>query len=356
MIALEHLVKEYPAKHGTVRVLDDINLSVQDGEILAVVGPSGAGKSTLAACINLLERPTSETVRVNGHDLSRLGARELRDARRRIGTIFQADGLQGRRTAAENVGLPLRYLGLTERARKLRVAELLDRVGLSDRADYYPHQLSGGQRQRVGIARALALRPNVLLSDEATSGLDPESTRSILRLLKELRAELNLSVLFITHEMETVVDVADTVARIDAGRVTEYGRLSELLVDGESEVGSALISARVNSAELQPAPGAELWRVSYRSSHVRPDWLTAVSTQIGSPLSILEADIRVVHGSRVGYAVVQTESRCADDFSRSVSEYGLLAERVAPASTGEPVEAPHSDQLSDERELSGVLA
>ncbi len=357
MIALEHLVKDYPTRNGSVRVLDDINLSVQEGEILAVVGPSGAGKSTLAGCINLLERPTSGSVRVNGHDLSNLKERELRVARRGIGTIFQSDGLQGRRTAAENVALPLRYLGLTDRARRQRVDELLDRVGLSHRADYYPHQLSGGQRQRVGIARALALRPTVLLSDEATSGLDPETTRSIVRLLKELRADLNLSVLFITHEMETVIEVADTVARIEAGRIAEYGRLADLLVDGDSQVGAALLSSDSEVSELRAARGQELWRVSYGAQGIRPDWIGIVGAEIGAPLGVLEADVRVVHGSRVGYVTLQVESNRSDAFITSIGRLGLHPERVDRAGRATPeASGPDTGARAAAPELSEVGA
>lgn len=349
MIALEHLIKEYPSPKGPVRVLDDIDLSVEAGEILAVVGPSGAGKSTLAGCINLLERPTSGTVRVGGRDLSHLSARELRAARRGIGTIFQSDGLQSRRTAAENVGLPLRYLGLTDRARRQRVAELLDRVGLLHRADSYPHQLSGGQRQRVGIARALALRPTVLLADEATSGLDPETTRSIVGLIKELRADLDLSVLFITHEMETVIDVADTVARLEAGRIAEYGRLAELLVDAASPVGAALLSAGADATALPAPPGHGVWRVSYRAPGVRPDWVSVIGAEIGGGVGILEADVRVVHGARVGYVVLQVETSRAEPFAESVRRLGLDPEWIG----GEPAAAPVRDEA---RTLSGALA
>ncbi|MDQ4138132.1 MAG: ATP-binding cassette domain-containing protein, partial [Actinomycetota bacterium] len=184
MISIERLTKVYGSGASATVVLDELDFSVGTGEIFAVVGPSGAGKSTLAQCVNLLERPTSGSVVVNGENLSQLSERQLRVARRRIGTIFQSDGLYSRRTAAQNVALPLEYLGVTAAESRKRVAELLDRVGLSARASHYPHQLSGGQRQRVGIARALALRPSVLLSDEATSGLDPESTASIVDLLK----------------------------------------------------------------------------------------------------------------------------------------------------------------------------
>jgi len=234
MISLEKLTKVYGHGDRAVTVLENLDFSVDAGEIFAVVGPSGAGKSTLAQCVNLLERPTSGSVVVNGENLSHLSEAQLRIARRTIGTVFQSDGLFSRRTAAQNVALPLQYLGVTPVEAKRRVAELLDRVGLSERANYFPHQLSGGQRQRVGIARALALRPSVLLSDEATSGLDPESTASITKLLKELRDDLGLSILFITHEMETVLQVADSVARLDRGHIVESGRLVDLLRDPNS--------------------------------------------------------------------------------------------------------------------------
>lgn len=340
MIELDHLTKDYPGRTGPVRVLDDIDLVVQPGEILAVVGPSGAGKSTLAQCVNLLERPTSGSVRVNGRDLSRLSERELRVARRGIGTIFQSDGLQSRRTAAENVGLPLRYLGVTDRARKARVAELLDRVGLADRADYYPHQLSGGQRQRVGIARALALRPSVLLSDEATSGLDPETTRSITRLLRELRDDLDLSVLFITHEMDTVVDVADTVARIEKGRIAEYGRLEDLLVSQDSAVGEALISIDPDISTLFADSLHGVWQVSYGAADVRPDWLAHVSAEVGAHIGILQADVRVVHGSPVGWVVIQADADRAFALETALRREGLAAKRLNAGGAADRAERP----------------
>lgn len=199
MIEVSHLTKVFGAGSASPTVvLDDVGFSVDGGEIFAVVGPSGAGKSTLAQCLNLLQRPTSGQVVVNGESLTDLDAAALRAARRRIGTVFQSSSLLARRTAAQNVALPLEYLGATKASTRARVAELLDRVGMSDKASLYPHQLSGGQRQRVGIARALALRPSVLLSDEATSGLDPQATDSFLRLLADVRDELGLAVVLIT--------------------------------------------------------------------------------------------------------------------------------------------------------------
>ena len=301
LISSERLTKVYGTGPSATVVLDDLDFSVGTGEIFAVVGPSGAGKSTLAQCVNLLERPTSGSVVVNGENLSQLSERQLRVARRRIGTIFQSDGLYSRRTAAQNVALPLEYLGVTPAESRKRVAELLDRVGLSARASHYPHQLSGGQRQRVGIARALALRPSVLLSDEATSGLDPESTASIVGLLKELRDDLDLSILFITHEMDTVLQVADSVARLQHGRITESGRIVDLLRNPDSALGRSLRPAR---AAADAAPGAATWFVSYTESAVPADWLLRLASELGASVSILGASIETVAGATVGHATL----------------------------------------------------
>ncbi|WP_246669983.1 methionine ABC transporter ATP-binding protein [Arthrobacter zhaoguopingii] len=237
MISLLELTKTYGRGADSVTVLDRLNFEVGAGEIFAVTGPSGAGKSTLAQCINLLERPTSGSVVVNGEDLSSLPEKRLRAARRRIGTVFQSASLLSRRTASENIALPLEYLGVTPGEIRARVGELIDRVGLGPKAHSYPFQLSGGQAQRVGIARALALRPAILLADEATSGLDPDTTSSVVELLKQLRTDLDLTVVFITHEMDTVRQIADSVARLERGRIVETGALVDLLTDHGSPLG-----------------------------------------------------------------------------------------------------------------------
>ncbi|MFO7690689.1 MAG: ATP-binding cassette domain-containing protein [Cryobacterium sp.] len=327
MISLEQLTKVYG--HGEARtvVLDRLDFSVDAGEIFAVVGPSGAGKSTLAQCVNLLERPTSGSVLVNGENLSQLSEKQLRVARRRIGTIFQSDGLYSRRTAAQNVALPLEYLGVTAAETRARTAELLDRVGLAAKADHYPHQLSGGQRQRVGIARALALRPSVLLSDEATSGLDPDSTRSIVELLKELRDDLGLSVLFITHEMDTVLQIADSVARLDHGRIVESGRIVELLRNPASSLGRALRPTRSHES---PASGAAEWFISYTSAGVPADWLSRLADQLGSTVSLLGASIETVDGATVGHASIGVTGADPEHLRAVARSLGLDA-RAEPA-------------------------
>ena len=198
MIAIDDLHKSYRTADGRLSaVLKGLSLQVPERSITAVVGPSGAGKSTLARCISLLERPDSGSIRINGQDLSALSGEALRRERRAIGTVFQSSALLSRRTAWQNVALPLAWLGVVERDIKARVGELLESVGLSHKADAWPSQLSGGQRQRIGIARALALRPSVLLADEATSGLDPQATASVLALLKRLRDEYQLAIVLI---------------------------------------------------------------------------------------------------------------------------------------------------------------
>src|SRR4051795_8806083 len=246
VITTTDLRKVYRTRDREVTALDGVDLSVREGEVYGVVGRSGAGKSTLIRCVNLLERPTSGTVEVAGRDLTALAGRgpragrELRQARSRIGMVFQHFNLLSSRTVQDNVELPLEILGTSGKERSRKALELLDLVGLADKARAYPAQLSGGQKQRVGIARALAGDPKVLLSDEATSALDPETTRSILKLLRQLNEQLGLTVLLITHEMDVIKSVCDSAALMRGGRVVESGALAELLATPGSELASAL--------------------------------------------------------------------------------------------------------------------
>ncbi|NKX54181.1 methionine ABC transporter ATP-binding protein [Arthrobacter mobilis] len=331
MIRLDQLTKVYGHGANAVTVLDKLDFAVDSGEIFAVVGPSGAGKSTLAQCINLLERPTSGSVVVNGEDLSSLPEKRLREARRRIGTVFQSASLFSRRTAAGNIAMPLEYLGVEPREIKARVGELLERVGLAHRANHYPFQLSGGQRQRVGIARALALRPSVLLSDEATSGLDPDTTRSVVSLLRELRDDLDLAVVFITHEMDTVLQVADSVARLEHGRIIESGRVVDLLTDHDSALGRAL---QPHLTPAVPEEGARLWEVTYDSHDVPHDWLQRISQELGEPASLLAATIQTINGVGTGRATVGLRSGSPALVQDAFARLGLRAEPGTLAGTG----------------------
>lgn len=243
MITLDHLGKTFPAtrRQGAVTALEDVSLTVDRGQIMGIVGPSGSGKSTLARIINLLEWPTTGTVRVDGEELTALPTRALNRARRGIGMIFQQFNLLDSRTALANVELPLELAGVCAGERRRRATELLDRVGLSDKLGSYPSQLSGGQRQRVAIARALAPRPRVLLCDEATSALDPESTASVLTLLRALTAELDLTTVLITHEMDVVKRVCDAVTLLEHGRIIDAGLLGEVVSAPHSPLATRLL-------------------------------------------------------------------------------------------------------------------
>lgn len=319
MIEIENLTKRF----GDRTVLDDVSLSVGSGEILAVVGPSGAGKSTLSRCVSFLEPPTSGTVRVDGLDFTHLDGAELIAARRGIGVIFQSAPLLRRRTVAQNIALPLEYLHATEASIAHRVAELLDKVGLSDRSAYLPAQLSGGQKQRVGIARALALGPSNLLSDEATAGLDPTTTKQILSLLSHLRDEYGLSIILITHEMEVVREVADSVARIDDGRIVESGSVEDIILDPTSLLAHELLPDRPSVPLLG---GGEVWEVSYASRAVPLDWLTSIQTVPGiaeSKVSVLSASVEAIRGIAVGRAVLAISPSAPSGFRDYLTDRGL---------------------------------
>jgi len=228
MIQIEQLTKIYNVHRRKVVGVDRVSLSIDRGEIFGIIGHSGAGKSTLLRCLNLLERPTSGRIIIDGTDITTLSGVSLRHARLKIGMIFQHFCLIHSKTVFDNIAFALRAAGKTKAEIDARVQELLDMVGLSDKRDAYPSQLSGGQKQRVGIARALANNPSVLLCDEATSALDPATTSSILQLLKRINRELGITIVLITHEMEVIKEVCDRVAVMQDGRIIEIGRVYDL--------------------------------------------------------------------------------------------------------------------------------
>ena len=227
MIELKHVSKTFPTADGTFTALEDINLTISDGDIFGVVGMSGAGKSTLVRCINLLERPSAGQVIIDGADMTALSAGQLRQKRRCISMIFQQFNLLMQRTCLKNICFPLEIAGAGTAQAKRRALELLEIVGLPDKADAYPAQLSGGQKQRIAIARALASDPKVLLCDEATSALDPTTTRSILRLIQDINKRLGITVIVITHEMTVVEEICTHVAILDHGHMVETGTVEE---------------------------------------------------------------------------------------------------------------------------------
>ena len=304
-------------RFGATAALDGVSLTVRKGEILGIIGRSGAGKSTLIRCLNGLERPDTGEVIVEGRDIARLGERELQPLRRRIGMIFQHFNLLSAKTVEENVALPLKIEGLPKAERLKRAAELLELVGLADKAKAYPAALSGGQKQRVGIARALAARPAVLLSDEATSALDPETTRSILALLKDINQKLGLTILLITHEMELIRSIADRVAVIDAGRIVEEGPVWSTFADPRTEVTRSLLAGirpqlpQAIAARLAGAGREAILRVDIAGEAARRPLLQELATAVPSRFWLVHGGIDTIQGEPVGtlFLGVETASR-----------------------------------------------
>ncbi|MBB6259969.1 D-methionine transport system ATP-binding protein [Paenochrobactrum gallinarii] len=253
---------------GTTPAINGISLNVKRGEILGIIGRSGAGKSTLIRCINGLEKPNSGSIRIEGREISNLTESQLQPVRRRVGMVFQHFNLLSAKTIEDNIALPLKIAGQKPEQRKKRVAELLDLVDLADKAKHYPSQLSGGQKQRIGIARALAAEPALLLSDEATSALDPETTQSILELLKNINKQLGLTILLITHEMDVIRRIADRVIVLDKGEIAEQGSVWQVFARPSAPTTQSLL--QVLTPQLPEAIANRL------SSHVQDDAVVRV--------------------------------------------------------------------------------
>ncbi|QWF84101.1 methionine ABC transporter ATP-binding protein [Amycolatopsis sp. CA-230715] len=296
LIEFRGVTKTFDAAGGRVTALDAVDLSIGAGDVFAIIGYSGAGKSTLVRLINALEPVTSGHLTVDGTEVTALDERGLRAVRLGIGMVFQQFNLLRSRTVFGNVAYPLKVAGWDKARRKQRVAELLKFVGIADKAWHYPDQLSGGQKQRVGIARALATSPKILLADECTSALDPETTGEVLRLLKRVNAELGVTIVVITHEMEVVREIAGRVAVLDSGRIVEQGRVAEVFADPKTETTRRFVETVLHD---RPA-GEDLERLRQRhtgrlvTARIRDD------RRIGSVLSTAPGrhDVRfeIVHG------------------------------------------------------------
>lgn len=317
MIELHQIVQTYQGPSGPVHALRGIDLHVPRGEIFGVIGRSGAGKSSLVRTVNLLNRPVSGRVVVDGQDLTAFSPEQLRVARRDIGMIFQHFNLLSSRTVFDNVALPLELEGLGRAEIVARVQPLLELVGLAELQDRYPAQISGGQKQRVGIARALASRPKVLLSDEATSALDPETTRSILALLREIRRTLGLTIVLITHQMQVIKQVADQVAVIDAGLIVEQGKTLQVFSQPSHAVTRSLLDDVVPQALPEavlarvrallggvPASQASLLRLVFAGPESDQPILSDVIRRYGVDLNILHGQIDELQGRPFGTLAV----------------------------------------------------
>ncbi len=322
MIELTHVSKTFGKGPQQVHAVSDVSLSIGKGEIFGIIGFSGAGKSTLVRCINLLERPSSGTVTVDGREITALSAKELRQTRKKIGMIFQHFNLMPSRTVAGNVAYPLRGSGLSKQETADKVAHLLELVGIADKADAYPSQLSGGQKQRVAIARALANDPKVLLCDEATSALDPQTTKSILHLLRQLNETLGITIVLITHEMAVVKEICHRVAVMEHGRVVEQGEVFSVFADPKQDITKNFIRTTSNLQKIEElvaedspvvklAPGEVIIRLSYLQRNVSEPLISAVSQEFGVSLNIIFADITIVQDAPIGgtVAIISGERR-----------------------------------------------
>ena len=298
MIELKHISKVFPTADGELKALTDVNITVEDGDVFGIVGMSGAGKSTLVRCINLLERPTEGQVVIDGRDLCAMTEKELMVQRRSISMIFQQFNLLMQRTCLKNICFPMEIAGVKAVDARKKALELLDIVGLPDKADAYPAQLSGGQKQRIAIARALASDPKILLCDEATSALDPKTTRDILRLIKDINRRLGITVVVITHEMAVVEEICTKVAILDRGVLQETGTVEDIFSNPQTEAGRRLVYP--DGVIIDQLPAANVIRIAFNGGSSYEPLIASLAIDCGVKVNILGADTRNIDGKAFG--------------------------------------------------------
>jgi len=316
MIKLTGITKIYHGANGQVNALKGIDLEIAPGEIFGIIGKSGAGKSTLIRCINMLEAPTTGSVIVDNQELTTMPEKELRQARKQIGMIFQHFNLLSSRTVFENVAFPLELAGKSKAEITKTVMPLLELVGLAEKKDQYPAQLSGGQKQRVGIARALANQPKVLLCDEATSALDPQTTQSILALLKDINRRFNLTIVLITHEMQVIKEICDRVAVIENGRIIEQGSVLDIFAKPQTETTRDFIRSIVkfdlpamfNGTKFSPHPipdGNLILRLSFIGPSAGKPIIAGMIKKFGVDANILSGNIDHIQNTAFGTLIIE---------------------------------------------------
>jgi D-methionine transport system ATP-binding protein len=340
MIEINNVSKYFSTAQGQVAALQDIHLHVARGEIFGVIGRSGAGKSTLIRCVNLLERPDQGEVWVNGEALLTLAPARLRQARQKMGMVFQHFNLLSSRTVFENVALPLELIHQSRDQIYAVVQPLLELVGLADRCHAYPAALSGGQKQRVAIARALALQPSVLLCDEMTSSLDPETTQSILQLIQEINQKFQITVLLITHEMEVIKQICHRVAVMDQGRIVEQGELIQIFREPKHATTRALTQAAfhlVLPPALQRALRHDytddvytLLRIFFIGDAAGQPVINELIRRFNLEVNILQSDIALLHGASVGMMMIAAHAtpEALREAVAHLRQLGLMVEEV----------------------------
>lgn len=338
MIKLTNINKTYGLKEGCITALADVNLEVRAGEIFGVIGRSGAGKSTLIRCVNLLERPTSGSVEVNGQELTTLSDSALSEVRHGIGMVFQHFNLLSTRTVYENIALPLQLLKKSKREIETVVVPLLELTGLEHRAQAYLSQLSGGQKQRVAIARALSTKPNVLLCDEMTSSLDPETTASILDLVKDINQQMSLSILLITHEMGVIKSIADHVAVLDEGRIIEQSDIVTLFKDPKTKIAKTFTESILNPdlpallhEQLRPERmegGHMVIRVAFTGRAAADPVIDELVKSFKIRINILQANLEFLRTDTIGMMVVTVwgEAKETERAIDALKQKGLTVE------------------------------
>lgn len=302
MYRLENLSKDFVGKENTVEAVRDVNLTIEKGDIFGIIGFSGAGKSTLVRCLNLLEVPTTGKVIFKGKNLLEMDQRELRRCRQKIGMIFQSFNLLAQRTVVDNVCYPLEVAGVKRKEARKKALDLLDIVGIKDKAKNYPAQLSGGQKQRVAIARALATDPDVLLCDEATSALDPITTTAILDLLKTINQKLGVTIVIITHEMKVVQQICDKVAVMSEGEIVEQGEVREIFVNPKSEITRKLVLSKSLSMD---DVGNKFLRIVFEGQSASMPVISALTLECNEMVNILGANTENIGGKAYGQMLIE---------------------------------------------------
>ncbi len=310
ILRTENLTKIFTDNKQTVTALKDINMSIEEGEIFGIIGLSGAGKSTLIRCLNLLEKPTQGEIYYRDQALMESSSANLRDLRSKISMIFQHFNLLEQRTVLQNIMFPLEIIGRPRNEARERARELLELVGLPDRADAYPSQLSGGQQQRVAIARALAAQPEIILCDEATSALDPKTTDQILDLLQKINRELKVTIVIITHQMEVVTKICDRVAVMENSEIVELGEVSEVFTNPQSAMAKRLILPQ--GVLLHRIEGDKVIRLTFDGRTAAEPVLANLILHCQQPLSILAADSKTIEGKTYGQMLVKLPDKNVD--------------------------------------------
>ena len=335
-ILIQNVSKTYSTKDGNVQALKNVNLSIEQGDIYGIIGMSGAGKSTLVRCINYLDEPTEGKIFIKGKELGSFSKKELRKQREDIGMIFQHFNLLMQKSVLENICFPLYIHGKKKTEARKRAKELLEIVGLSDKAKAYPAQLSGGQKQRVAIARALASNPKILLCDEATSALDPQTTASILDLLKEINQKFGITIVIITHQMSVVREICSHVAIMKSGEVVEDGKVSEIFTHPKSDVARELISRDLgNDIENTGKVAAKISkgknvRIVFSENSSFEPVIANMILQFNEPVNILKANTKNVGGVAKGEMILgfQEDSNNVEKMKEYLIERGLEIEEV----------------------------